>query len=887
MEIQDIKAQLSILRVLAHYGLVVSPNNHLHCPFHKDKTPSMKVFRDTNTVYCFSGNCDHGGKSMDVLDYVMYMEGCSKHEAILRCKEILGWVAPAEGQPSILPRIWKDLQGSYQRSGSKVKSYVKSRGLEGIELGYNYGKWHLHPKRTDAENQRAMSAGFLRSPLKQGNKYGVWARGALMFALRDRMGAVVSLYGRSIEGGGHYYMKGGTRGGLYPKYPDVNCRKLILTESVIDAASLLRVSTVTERYEVLALYGTNSFSRDHRQALQGLKELEEVVLMLDGDEAGRKASQKIGQELLGLVPHASIRVAHLPEETDVNELWANHLSEALFVELLQTATTLHQSSQNKPLSTSFGPEQGSVLSSIEDKSQDKAPRLDVKKGLELEVLRDNLYTYEIEGIKFFVLGGIDLGGIADMRCTLKVKLVGGSAREQLRHTLNLFHHGQVKGLEKHLHEQLGVSHTIAKVALSELIEQLERYREEWQSSRQETPQSRPIKQSNRQAALAYLKGKDLMERTWDDLGKVGIVGERASALILYLCYSSRKLSEPLHTISFGTSGSGKTHLQEAVSSLIPEEEVIHVTSLSDRALYYYGKDKLRHKLFCLEDLDGISEEALYAVRELMSKGSLAREIPQQDRNGNREILRAEVEGPICFSGCTTKENLYEDNANRCLLLYRDESPAHKAKVMDYQRKAAAGRINKLEQKAMREAFKDQQTLLRPIKVVNPFAEALKLPEQVFKPLRSNDHYLRFIQVITFYHQFQRAIKVSQSGTEYIETTIEDIEWANRLMREVLLRKADHLTKGQRAFLEALKVWLRTEKKQSFTGKEYRKRHRIAPSTLKNYLNKLLYQGFIEVVAGHPRVGYEYALSELDDYDQVADAITQTLLGSLENIKKNN
>ena len=41
-----------------------------------------------------------------------------------------------------------------------------------------------------------------------------------------------------------------------------------------------------------------------------------------------------------------------------------------------------------------------------------------------------------------------------------------------------------------------------------------------------------------------------------------------------------------------------------------------------------------------------------------------------------------------------------------------------------------------------------QTVLRPIKVRNPFAELLKLPECVFKPLRTNAHYLAVIETIT-------------------------------------------------------------------------------------------------------------------------------------------
>lgn len=496
MELQEIKARLRMRWLLEqHYQLSISPNKHLHCPFHDDKTPSMKLYEESDTVYCFSGNCDCGGKSMDVIDVVMHMEQCSKHEAIIKCKELLGWVkeeGKTKQQPNILPQIWADLQQLAKRS-PKAKAYVKSRGLEGIEVGYNNGRWHLQPQRTQAEKDQAFAVNFLMPPFTKEHNYGIWARNTLMFGLKNRAGEVVSLYGRAVEGKGHFYMKGGTRGGLYPGYPSNETRRVILTESIIDAASLLQIPELVARYEVLALYGTNGFNADHRHALSALAELEEVILMLDGDEAGHKASQTIANQLMQLIPQASIRIAELPEGMDVNELWTNHLSPELFIELLQTATTHHQSTQSRPLAARIGPEQTRLLSSTEAEKQPKHLTKDVKPNLDLEIIRDNYYTYEYEEIQFFVLGGIDLGGIKDMRCTLKVKLIEGTAREQLRHSLNLFHHGQVKRLEKHMHEQLGISHLAAKDALSRLIEQLELYREQWQNQQHQALPKRTVK----------------------------------------------------------------------------------------------------------------------------------------------------------------------------------------------------------------------------------------------------------------------------------------------------------------------------------------------------------------------------------------------------------
>jgi DNA primase len=65
MEIKEIKSRLSILDVLSHYGLKPDKNKMLCCPFHEDKTPSMQVYPETNTVFCFSGNCKLHSKAID------------------------------------------------------------------------------------------------------------------------------------------------------------------------------------------------------------------------------------------------------------------------------------------------------------------------------------------------------------------------------------------------------------------------------------------------------------------------------------------------------------------------------------------------------------------------------------------------------------------------------------------------------------------------------------------------------------------------------------------------------------------------------------------------------------------------------------------------------
>ena len=92
--------------------------------------------------------------------------------------------------------------------------------------------------------------------------------------MRDKDGKVVDVYGRSIYSNPearHFYLSGKQKG-LYPNYQNPNTQYLILTESVIDAASLLQHYEV-EHTSVLALYGTKGFTVEHEEAIKTLPNL--------------------------------------------------------------------------------------------------------------------------------------------------------------------------------------------------------------------------------------------------------------------------------------------------------------------------------------------------------------------------------------------------------------------------------------------------------------------------------------------------------------------------------------------------------------------------------------------------------------------------------------
>jgi predicted transcriptional regulator len=221
------------------------------------------------------------------------------------------------------------------------------------------------------------------------------------------------------------------------------------------------------------------------------------------------------------------------------------------------------------------------------------------------------------------------------------------------------------------------------------------------------------------------------------------------------------------------------------------------------------------------------------------------------------------------------------------LIYLDNSPQHKELIMEYQRKLSAGKVNDREENELKEFFKDMQTVLKPIKVRNPYAELLKLPEYIFKPLRTNSHYLAVIETITFYHQYQREMKTDAgTGERYIETTLQDIGWANRLLKDVLLAKADELPRAVREFFERLKSWLQSGNKETFYGKEIRETFRMSSSSCNRYILELLRDNYIKVAGGNKyRQGFEYQIIKQDEYRKLKEHVKNALDQALENIKK--
>jgi DNA primase len=886
MDIPEIKQRLSILEVLMHYGLKPDRNNRVNCPFHEDHTPSMQIYPQTGTFCCFSSNCNAG--TGDVIQFIELMEKSTRHEALKKATQLAETSQPLLTTPVVKHTSADDLTTeailakvfSYYKQGlprtKKAVEYCKSRCLDytNLELAYNSGGLHVESKNHHLVKSMT-EAGLLKPRPSQGHI--VWAKDCILFPLKSKDNKIISLYGRSIsndEDSRHFYLP--NRKGLYPGYPKPSTNKLIITESIIDAASLLQQEAITEQYAVLALYGTNGLTEEHLQSILQLQQLNEILLMLNADEAGRAATAKHAQTLHQLLPELQISVVDLPDGEDVNSVLHGHDDP----EILQ-----HLINERKPFSFQLK-EKITTVPEISPTPSISTTTVLPELPTDTKFITSNpeLLIYDNCELRIEVLGGIKITGLDRLRVTLKV-LHKNKTKQPVWHSLDLYHHGQREQAVEAITESLDTATSSTMHTLAELTSALEGYRLQRIEALQQKPETiREMTQAERQAALKELQHPSLLQRTAQLLEQCGIVGEQQNSLVAYLIYGTRKQPIPLHVMFLGSSGSGKTYLQERISELMPPEDRIEITQITDNALYYFKQEELKHKLILIEDLDG-AMTVFYPLRELQTKRRISKTVTLKDSKGNLKTITLTVEGPVCVSGCTTKEKIYEDNANRCILLYTDMSKDQDKRINQYQTKLSAGEINHEREQQYQRLFQNMQRLLKPITIINPYAKYIQLPEAVFKPRRTMTLLLGFIEAVTFYHQYQRGVKKDQHGTLYIETTASDIEQAFALLKEVLFSKSDELTRATREFFERLKCYLQENQLSSFRAQDIRRVFRMEPRTIQRYMRELVQYGQLKRIYGvKGRSGFEYGLSDGDSYKTLQTHIQRHLAAIMEQIR---
>jgi hypothetical protein len=204
-------------------------------------------------------------------------------------------------------------------------------------------------------------------------------------------------------------------------------------------------------------------------------------------------------------------------------------------------------------------------------------------------------------------------------------------------------------------------------------------------------------------AEALLTDDNLFKRIVADIGAVGVCGEKELVATLYLVGVSRLLAKPLAAIVRGSSSSGKSYIVERVASLLPPEAVIHATQMTPQALFHMPPGSLSHRWVVAGERSRVEDddcaEATRALREMLSAGKLVKLMPV--KAGNDIVTKSiEQDGPIAFSETTTLANIFDEDANRCLLLATDESAEQTRRVVEAACRTGAGpfdRVNRIVQ----------------------------------------------------------------------------------------------------------------------------------------------------------------------------------------------
>nr|WP_315174461.1 CHC2 zinc finger domain-containing protein [uncultured Flavobacterium sp.] len=759
MEIQEIKQNLSLATVLTHYNLKPK-NNMLLCPWHEDKKPSLQVHLEKNFYKCHA--C---GKTGDQIQWVQDYSNLTKHEAILKCVGMIGETTvvsvsklksetTAIEPTDFLEKMFQSFRKGIFNS-PPAKEYCKHRNLnvETLQIGFNGGQFHHGIRRDETLINNCLAVGLLLDRgliSKTGEKaYNVFGNKSIVFPLKNCHVQTVSLYFRSTineKDAKHFYLK--NRQGLYPNYPKKETKKLILTESIIDCASLLQIKEIAENCSLLACYGTNGLNEEIQNAILDLKELEEIIFAFDNDEAGNEAVKKYATQF----KQFKISTLELPSK-DINETLQLHEPE-IFTELLEKRKSFLFSNENFSI-------------------EEKTTKTNIKKPAE-EKTKPNLGN-----------------------------------------------------------------------------------------------------------AIDFLKAKNLLNRLGIEIGKAGIVGEENSRLLLFLIIISYLNKHPIHGIVQGSSGSGKTHIISRIADLMPSEDVLRFTRITESSLYNWGEFDLFQKIIIIEDLDGLKEDALYALRELISNQFLSSSVSIKDKKGNNKSAKKEVKGQFSSLSATTKGETYEDNMSRSFLIAVDESKEQTQRIISHQNRRNAGEI---DPKAQQKAVQFIQQMVRCLKyyeVINPYATRLELPEKVHKVRRLNEMYQAVIKQVTFLNQHQRQL----TKDNQLITEIEDIEQATEVLFESIVLKVDELDGSLRQFFERLKKYVKNEDKE-FVLRDIRQELNVSKTQIFRNIQMLLELEYVKQIGGYSNKGIRYKICYWDNYQKLRTEIKDFLMKQIELLKVN-
>jgi len=904
-ELEQLKAAVSLQRLVEAKGVVLTRHGadlHGRCPMHADKTPSLVVSPAKNLWHCL-GACQTGGSA---IDWVMRAEGVSfRHavellrndaplsESIVRQATVRKLAAPvaADADDAELLAQVIDYYHTTLKQSPEALAYLDQRGIasdeaiDRFQLGFANRTLGLRlpamNRKAGAEvRTRLQRLGVLR---ESGHEH---FNGSLVIPVCDAAGNVVEVYGRKITPGLrpgtplHLYLPGPHRGIWNAEA--LASPELILCESLIDALTFWCAGY----RNVAAAYGVNGFTDEHRQALRD-HGTERVLIAYDRDEAGESAAATLATSLMA--DGIECYRIQFPKGMDANEyaLKVTPAAKSLGV-VIRKAEWLGNGTprSERTAVTAVSREEVAITSSLvavverDAAAKEEAAEVIDTVALPASPVPSLPETMPVEvserevvltlGERRYRVRGLPKNLAYD---TLKVNLLVSKHDRFYVDTLDLYAARARSSYITQAAVELGLAEDVIRSDLGAVLLQLETLQDAAiKTTLMPAVQAAVLPPELEAQALALLRDPNLAQRIVDDVAAIGVVGEDSNALVGYLSCVSRKLDKPLAVLIQSTSAAGKSTLMEALLSLMPEHERVHYSAMTGQSLFYIGEGDLRHKILAIAEEEGV-RQAAYALKLLQSQGELTIASTGKDPSTGKLVTEEyRVEDPVMLLLTTTAIDLDEELLNRCLVLTINESREQTAAIHARQRSAKTlqGLLATKQGDAIRALHRAAQTLLRPVAVVNPYAESLTFRSESTRMRRDHAKYLTLIEAITFLHQHQRPLRTSDGGSvapfDYVEVTLEDIALANRLAHDVLGRSLDALPPQTRRLLGVVVDYVSKRARRQgierehvrFTRRELREATQWGDTQLKLHLSRLQEQEYLLVHRHGPQFRYELA-----------------------------
>jgi hypothetical protein len=688
-----------------------------------------------------------------------------------------------------------------------------------------------------------------------------------------------------------------------------NSKEIILCEAIIDALSFWCAGY----RNVTTAYGVEGFTAEILDAFKA-HGIERVLIAFDRDEAGERGAAKVAEQLMAEGIEC-FRI-QLPKGMDVNEyaLKVQPAPKSLGLLIrkavwlgagkpppLQTAMAQPQMQpqpqpSSDPSPAAVAPLVATPAAASELAALPASPMPEAAAGPAVEILqREHGREVHIrfgEGaeLRAWRIRGLEKNLSPDiLKVNVRIAIgmepgTGGGADNAAFHvdTLDLYNAKQRGQFSVQAQQETGLDERLLKADLGRVLLALEMVQDEAITEVLQPDAESSMSAEDQAAAMALLQSPDLPARILSDFEAAGVVGEATNKLVGYLAAVSRKLDRPLAIVIQSSSAAGKSSLMDAILSFVPEEERVQYSAMTGQSLFYMGQTNLKHKILAIAEEEG-AHRASYALKLLQSEGELTIASTGSDpATGNLITQEYKVEGPMSLFMTTTAIDIDEELMNRCLVLSVDEAREQTQAIhrLQRERRTLAGLTQKHQKQAILAVHRNAQRLLRPLAVVNPYADQLTFLDDRTRARRDHEKYLTLIDVIALLHQHQRPIKtalVAGQSLEYIEATVSDIALANRIAHEVLGVSLDELPPQTRRVLGHLYRMVQAkmhaqgllQRDVRFSRAEVRAVTGLSDTQARIHLDRLAALEYLLTHRGQRGQSYEYEL--LHDLPVIGDA----------------